>query len=177
MDKSTKGMRPQDVVILLKKTTAIGKSMMNKQLAESLQISASEISESLERSRIANLIDSKKKRVNILALLEFLVHGIKYVFPVLPSGIVRGIATATSTETFSHLLNTGSEKYVWQYAAGDTRGQAILPLYPTVPAVVGNDQELYELLTLVDVLRIGCTREREIAQEELSKRLKRNGEN
>lgn len=77
MDKSTKGMRPQDVVILLKKTTSIGKSMMNKQLSESLQISASEISESLERSRIANLIDSKKKRVNILALQEFLLHGIK----------------------------------------------------------------------------------------------------
>ena len=70
-------MRPQDVVILLKKTTSIGKSMMNKQLSESLQISASEISESLERSRIANLIDSKKKRVNILALQEFLLHGIK----------------------------------------------------------------------------------------------------
>lgn len=176
MSKSMNGMRPQDVVILLKKTTTLGKSMLNKQLAESLNISSSEISESLERSRLANLIDNSKKRVNVLSLQEFLVHGIRYVFPALPSGIVRGIATASSAYPMNECLNASTERFVWQCPNGNDRGQCICPLYPTIPSIVENDSELYALLTLVDVLRIGSAREKEIAQVELNNRLSKYGE-
>ena len=77
-------MRPQDIVILLKKVTLAGRGMTNAQIAKELGISASEVSEALERCRIARLIDNLKQRVNILALKEFMVHGLKYVFPVQP---------------------------------------------------------------------------------------------
>ena len=89
-------MRPQDVVILLKKVTPIGRSMTNAQVAKDLGISASEVSEALERCRIARLMDNAKHRVNILALKEFLIHGLKYVFPAQPQAKVRGIATSIS---------------------------------------------------------------------------------
>ena len=89
-------MRPQDIVILLKKVTLAGQGMTNAQIAKELGISASEVSEALERCRIARLIDNLKQRVNILALKEFLIHGLKYVFPVQPQSKVRGIATAIS---------------------------------------------------------------------------------
>ena len=171
MSKKNNGMRPQDVVILLKKLTTSGKNMLSKQLSESLHISPSEISESLERSRIANLVDASKKHVNILALQEFLIHGIKYVFPAIPSGIVRGKATAISAPPVNQLINSSQDVYVWQCANGDRRGQSIVPLYSTVPDAVENDAELYELLALVDVLRVGRVREREIAQRELIKRM------
>ena len=51
-----------------------------KNLAFQLGISQSEVSESLNRSMEAGLIDESKKIVNRIALVEFLIHGIKYVF-------------------------------------------------------------------------------------------------
>ena len=71
--KKHNGMRPQDVVILLKKTTKDGKNLLNKDIATSLKISPSEVSEALERCRIAKLVDRNKQKVNIMALEEFLI--------------------------------------------------------------------------------------------------------
>ncbi|MDE6076148.1 MAG: hypothetical protein K2G29_00295, partial [Muribaculaceae bacterium] len=68
MIKSHNGMRPQDIVILLKKVTLAGRGVTNAQIAKELSISASEVSEALERCRIAHLVDNLKQRVNILAL-------------------------------------------------------------------------------------------------------------
>ena len=167
--KKHNGMRPQDVVILLKKTTKDGKRLLNKDIAASLKISASEVSEALERCRIAKLIDRNKQKVNIIALEEFLVHGLKYVFPVQPESVVRGIPTAFSATPIKEQLSQGKEKYVWAYKNGTERGQRIEPLYKSVPEVINRDTELYELLVIVDALRIGKTREIEIAKVELKK--------
>ncbi len=171
MRKNTSSMRPQDIVILLKKTTSKGRMMNNKDLAASLHISASEVSESLERSRIAHLLNNAKQRVNVLSLLEFLKHGIHYVYPVMPQGLVRGIPTASSAFPMKSLLNSSEEQFVWGYKDGNARGQMIVPLYPSVPDSVQEDDELHELLALVDSMRIGNARERDIAQKELEKKL------
>lgn len=167
--KKHNGMRPQDVVILLKKTTKNGKKLLNKDIASALKISASEVSEALERCRIAKLIDRNKQKVNIIALEEFLVHGLKYVFPVQPESVVRGMPTAFSATPIKEQISQGKEKYVWAYKNGTERGQRIEPLYKSVPEIINSDTELYELLVIVDALRIGKTREIEIAKAELKK--------
>lgn len=161
-------MRPQDIVILLKKVTKNGRVLLNGQIAKELGISASEVSEALARCRIARLVDTTKQRVNILALEEFLVHGLKYVFPVQPQSVVRGVATAISAPPMKEKIVGGSEQYVWPDAKGDMRGAAITPLYKTVPTAVAEDDMLYKLLALVDTLRIGRAREVEIAKAELN---------
>lgn len=168
-------MRPQDIVILLKKTTNSGKNMLNKELAKSLKISASEVSDALERCRLAKLISQDKKKVNILALEEFIIHGIKYVYPIQPGNIVRGIATAFSAEPIKSLINLGNEKYVWPYKKGTERGQFIEPLYKSIPEIVNNDNKLYELLVIIDTIRIGRVRETEIAISELKKHFQEYG--
>ena len=160
-------MRPQDIVILLKKMTDKGRVIPNGQIAKDLGISASEVSEALERCRIARLVDNSKQQVNLLALEEFLVHGLKYVFPVQPQGIVRGIATAISASPMKEKIVAGNERYVWPDPKGDMRGSAITPLYKTVPKAVEKDLMLYELLAIADTLRIGRVREVEIAKAEL----------
>ena len=167
MAKNHNGMRPQDIVILLKKVTDKGRRLLNGQVAKELGISASEVSEALERCRIARLVDTAKQRVNILALEEFLVHGLKYVFPVQPQSTVRGIATAISASPMKEKIVSRNEQYVWPDAKGNMRGAAITPLYKTVPAAVTEDDMLYKLLALVDTLRIGRAREVEIAKVEL----------
>jgi len=59
--KQHKGIRPQDVVILIKIAALKSNEWMAKDLAISLNISASEVSESLNRSKIASLISADKK--------------------------------------------------------------------------------------------------------------------
>ena len=92
-------LKRQDVVILLKIVALGNKEWMNYQLAEELGICPSEISCSLERCRIAKLIDNTKKRVNILSFQDFMIHGLKYVYPPLPGAITRGMPTAFSAKS------------------------------------------------------------------------------
>jgi hypothetical protein len=60
---------------------------------------------------------------------------------------------------------------VWPYAEGPLRGIAFSPLYKNVPQAALRDSKLYELLALVDAIREGRAREREIAIRELTARI------
>jgi len=168
--KHHNGMRPQDIVVLLK-IAAKGKSAwLMKDLATELGISASEISESINRSVLAGLISSKRVLMK-LALLDFLKYGLKYVFPQHPGAMVRGIPTSHSAPPLNKII-VSEESYVWSYAEGKVRGQQIEPLHGSVPAACLKDEKLYELLALTDALRVGKARERNSAIEELKKRIK-----
>lgn len=161
---------PQDIVILLKIVALDHKAWFQNTLAESLYISQSEISKSLMRSKYAGLLDSSSKKVNRLALMEFLQYGIRYVFPQQPGALVRGVATAHSAPPLNTIIQS-EEPYVWPSAKGTLRGQSIIPLYPSVVDAVKQDEPLYELLALVDAIRVGRAREKELAIQELKKRI------
>ena len=60
---------------------------------------------------------------------------------------------------------------VWADPEGKVRGEALEPLYPSVPRAARADEALYELLALVDAVRAGRARERELAVAALRKRL------
>ena len=169
-------MKEQDLVILLKKLTSKGRELSLRKLAEELGMSASSVSESLERSKLAQLVDRNKKRVNILALQEFLVHGVAYVFPAQTGRVGRGIPTYVSASPIKEQLAANTDAYVWHDVRGTARGQQIEPLYPSVPEAVQRDEELYELLVIVDALRMGRAREKEIAINELNKRFEHYAE-
>jgi hypothetical protein len=51
-------------------------------------------------------------------------------------------------------------------------GQEISPLYRSVPEAAKKDSRLYELLTLIDGLRVGRVREKLFAKQEIESRLK-----
>jgi DNA-binding Lrp family transcriptional regulator len=170
--KKHNGMRPQDIVVLLKIISMQNQEWRNIDIANALNLSPSEVSEALNRSKIAKLLDSKKKNVNLNSFKEFLIYGLKYVFPVEPGAIVRGIPTAHSAPPISGTISQGEENYVWPSAKGTKRGQAIEPLYKTLPEIVGKDKSLYELLALADTLRVGRAREVKMAIEELDKRIR-----
>jgi hypothetical protein len=168
--KKHNGMRPQDVVILLKIATLDAHKWYGKDLSASLFISPSEVSESINRSVFAGLLDVGKRKLMRQALLEFLEHGLKYVFPQQPGAIMRGIPTAHSTAPLNSLIHS-KEIYVWPDALGQLRGQAVEPLHPGVIKAAKLDSHLYELLSLTDALRIGRIREQQIAMQELTNRL------
>jgi len=169
--KKHNGMRPQDIVVLIKIIAFSNQEWRNIDIAQAIQISPSEVSEALNRCKIAGLIDSKKRKVNSNSFYEFIVYGLKYVFPAEPGAMVKGIPTAHSASPVKEHIAAGTDVYVWPYAKGAQRGQAIAPLYKTLPQVVQEGDIFYELLALVDTFRVGRVREVNIAREELKNRL------
>ena len=163
-------LKPQDIVILLKIIAMGKKDWFHHTLAQELGMSQSEVTQSLNRSKYAGLIDNERKKVNRIAFSEFILHGLSYAFPQQPGALVRGVLTAHAAEPLNQLIHS-SEKYVWPYAKGTDRGQAIEPMYNTAVEASLKDHDLYELLTLVDALRVGKVREKELAKKELEKRI------
>src|SRR5688500_1853332 len=94
--KAQNGMKPQDILILLKLVCLKDYKWRYSDLAHLLEMSQSEVFESLERSRIACLVDGEKRKVFRSALTEFLNYGLKYAFPAEPGSLCRGMPTAHS---------------------------------------------------------------------------------
>ncbi len=167
------GMRPHDIAILFKIILYKDNDWGTLDLAESLYISQSEISESLNRSKIAKLLSPDKKEVLRISFLEFLIYGLRYVFPAMPGRITRGIVTAHSAKPISSQIIASDDVYVWACNSGNIKGQEIEPLYKNAVSAVKEDEYLYELLALTDVIRTGKIREFKLAVAELEKRIKK----
>lgn len=166
------GIKPQDIVVLLKLAALDNDKWRHVDLVDALGLSQGEISFSLNRCRTAGFLDVSKKKVMRGALLEFLVHGLKYVFPVKPGPVSRGIPTAHSAPPlYARIAALDEDRYVWPWDEGSARGQAIEPLYSNAPAAALKDKKLYELLALVDAIRAGRSREQSFAIQELQARL------
>lgn len=164
-------IKPQDILTLLKIVSLGYEPWTQVQLAEGLKISPAEVSNVFDRLVEAGFVNQSKDRINKQALKEFLVHGLKYTFPPKVGAKTRGIATAHSASPIKEHIHEGEDNFVWPYYKGTKRGLQIEPLYKTVPEVVGGDAALYELLVIVDTLRIGRAREIEVAVAQLDKRL------
>ena len=170
--RALQGIKPQDILVLLKLCLWNDRPWRHIDLSSELGLSQTEVSFALERCRVSGFLDEAKKRVLRSALLEFLSHGLKYVYPVQPGALCRGMPTAHSAPPLSKkIVSEEHDQYVWPYGDGKMRGQAIEPLYESVPLAAEKDPELHELLALVDALRVGRARERSLAAQELEKRL------
>lgn len=167
------GLRPQDIVVLLKLVANWPQQQwQGKELAQALDLSTSEISDSLARCRFSRLLASEPQqlRVQAQALRELLVYGVPYVFAIHPGPQARGVVTGASAPPLREIF--GAEPaYVWPSAAGEVWGVAVEPLYAGVPAAARRDPRLHELLALVDALRLGRPRERQAAGKLLDKQL------
>lgn len=159
--KNHKGMRPQDIVVLLKIFSLGEAEWLHKDLSKSLYISQSEISESLNRSVYAGLIGIDKKTIQKSALFGLLVYGLKYMFPIQAGTLAKGIPTAAYAPILrDDFPNTNA--LVWPDSKMETRGLLIEPLYPKVVDAVKLDPMLYDLLSLADSFRVG--NEKEVAK-------------
>jgi len=163
-------MRPQDVAILLKIIALDKQQWQMAGIANSLRISISEISESLNRSRIASLIDYNKKKVSRQNLFEFLEHGVRYVFPQEPGTMARGIPTAHAHPFMKNSFISELD-FVWPDNKGNMMGLTIEPFYKKQVEAVQEDELFYKLLSLVDVIRVGKVREIKYAISELRKNI------
>ena len=165
-------MKGQDILVLLRLTDAPETERTFPQLASSLGMSASETHAAMKRAVQSGLVDDATRAPRRSALMEFLVHGIRYVFPGEWVGLTRGVPTSYAAPPLRSEFSIGDLPPVWPHAEGSTRGEGLVPLYRSVPTAALRDAALYEWLALVDAVRAGRARERQLAIREIQRRLK-----
>jgi hypothetical protein len=167
-------LKPQDIVILLKLVTLGNRSWSYSTLAHELAMSASEVHGGIKRAAAARLFDPQRNVPMLRALQEFLVHGVKYAYPPDRGHATRGVPTSYAAPPLNSLIVQPDEPPpVWPDPEGEVRGYEYSPLYRTVPKAAASDNALYELLALVDAIRDGRARERELAVKLLTERLEK----
>jgi len=93
-------LKPQDIVIALKMITTGDTRWTYVQFSYELYISASEINAGVKRLAQSNLViinlegSNSQPTVVRNALIEFLIHGVKYAFPPVRGELTRGMPTA-----------------------------------------------------------------------------------
>ena len=84
--------------------------------------------------------------------------------------MTKGMATSHSHKYFKGNI-VSNEIYVWPDSNGSDYGQAIEPLYSNQVKAAKEDSRLYEILAMLDVIRVGKNREKKVAINYLRKLL------
>lgn len=183
-------MKPQDSLIALKYSSLLAKSLQGDALIEPttasnisyremssvIGVSVGEISKAIKRleaSRIL-ILSNSGVIVNKSNLEEWIVHGAKYVFPVVSAGFGRGMSTAWNCKFISSEMVRPEPGLAWKsgFANGDDiQAELILPIHPSAPLAASNDPFVHKALSFLDILRTGTPRETNVAKNLLSKQI------
>lgn len=163
----TLSLKPQDVCVALQ---YVLKPKTNfRDLARDVGISVGFAHNANKRLQTARLL-MPDGPVNKKALLEFLIYGVPYSFPPVINQEIRGIPTAHSGPVLREHFDS-VEQVVWPSIKGHSRGLSLKPLCDGATSMPETNPRLYEWLTVVDALRIGRARERQMARDYLEREL------
>jgi len=147
-----------------------------EQLGKELGMSASEVHAAVRRGGEAGVVKPESRQVVAAALLDYLLHGVRYAFPALSGRVARGMPTGFAAPCLAGEFAETELPAVWEHAEGMVRGQSVEPLHPSAPEASARDENLYRVLALVDALRGGRARERSAAATRLRKLLLRDAD-
>jgi hypothetical protein len=166
---SQPSLRPLDVVVALH--LALRPEDGYESIADLLSIGLGSGHRSVQRLMAAKLIMPHRRAVNRKPLLDFLLYGAPFAFYPVLGPETQGVPTAHAAPLLSEtILSDGL--IVWPSIEGRVRGESLVPLYEGAASLVNTQPDLYDLLTLVDALRVGRARERRLAKELLEARLR-----
>ena len=148
-----------------------------RSLSQLVLLSLSETHASVKRLEESAIYDSMTKSIIQKNALELLVHGVKYMYPAKGGSVTRGVLTAHSAPIMQNMISSSDDNnYIWAYALGKSRGMSVKPLSKDVPKITEQNPEMYDILALVDCLRVGKVREKEIAENLLKELILSNDE-
>ena len=131
-------LKSQDVLVLLKVVANPPQRWTYAALGEALAMSASEAHACVKRAVACGLAVSQGRagwQPVRPALLEFVLHGVRYVWPAIPGPVKRGVPTSIGTEPLvSELGVAPGEAPVWAHPDGCAKGPTLSPLYRTAAA-------------------------------------------
>lgn len=165
-------LKPQDLLVALKLAVNPERDFLLVQLSEELGMPLSVVHGCIKRAELARLISRASGSVRALrpAVKEFVIHGAKYAFPAQLGTPTRGVLTAIGAPVLAIHFEKVEMSPVWPSPEGSYWGLTLPPLHPAVLRATQQDNALYEALALLDALRIGAARERELAMSELALR-------
>jgi hypothetical protein len=174
-------LKGQDLLVLFKQVSAPEQVRTYAALGEAVQLSTSQAHRSVQRCIASGLAVAQSGRGEWRAirgaLLEFAVHGVRYAFPAKLGLPKRGIPTSFGASPLNRDINAAlGESPVWPHPKGPSKGPAISPICPTAPDAALSDPRLHELLALLDALRTGRARERDLAAKYMSEALMSRGD-
>ena len=167
-------MKGQDVLLLVLLAAHPEKTIWSySELSQRLYMSLSVVHASVQRAALAHLLDRKTRTLEQPAFLEFAEHAVKYLLPARTGPSSQGLPTAGSAAPLKRLVEGDPfhRPLVWPDPSGPAQGESLEPLYPSVIRVARSDPKVHEWLALIDAIRGGRPRERELAVLELRRRL------
>ena len=169
-------LKPQDTLLVVKywSLKRASKEASVRGIAESIGISASEVSKGTRRLAASRLIVERDGSVfaETGALSEWLCYGIRYAYPQESVGYGRGMATSWNCPVVVSEVVPPSPPLVWPVAGGDIDGALIKPIHESIPAASSRDGQLYCVMALLEIIRGGKPRELAIARGLLTKLIK-----
>jgi len=138
-----------------------------------LGLSVGEMHNSVQRLKAARLLLSEGRQVHRAFLIEFAVHGARFAFAPVLGRRAGGVPTAHSAPPLREQIVSNENELVWKHPKGTVRAQTLEPIYRSAPDAALRDQALYRKLALLDGIRVGGTRVKEIATDLLVKELRR----
>lgn len=130
------------------------------------------VQRSLARLDETPVYDAARRRLNRSATAEFFEHALPFVAPGSLGAPTRGVPTAWAAAPLSTAIGeAGDLPPVWPSSEGELRGREVQPVHPAAVSFAKSDPWMYEMLALVDGIRVGDARVRGIARELLRGRL------
>lgn len=170
-----KPLEPLDLIVVLKMAAEAGtqERCSVRKLAEALDVPKSNVQRSLERLVAQSLVvvGPNGKRLHRLNARDLFSHAVRWIAPARPGKVVLGLPTAHAASPLVSQLPGDSDPVVIPLEEGPLRGRSVAPIHPSAPAAAKKDPKLHELLAIVDGIRIGGAREREVAAAALQARL------
>lgn len=164
-------LKGQDIVVLVE-LLAAESDWTIRGLGEAVGLAPGPAHRSLTRLAESGLYNARRRRVMTGLAEEFLLHGMRFVFPGRPRGETRGDVTAWAASPLKALLASSDPlPPVWPTADGAVRGLALEPLHPGAVVAARRNPLTGERLALLDALRAGDARIRGIAADQLRLRL------
>lgn len=180
MQKPT-GLKPQDVLVATKLFSLHERPRPSSDytlasLSSELGISTSEVHNSLGRCERAQIVRTVGDVIRVMKnnLLDLVVYATPRIFYAVRGPIEEGIPTGIFAESLKEKFEAPKLTLptVWKTEGkGLVRGESLIPIYPSVPEAAQNDPHLYELLSLIEIVRMGDSRYKKMAVGILEKRI------
>lgn len=172
-------LKPLDVAVSVMAAVLREPGWTNAVMAEHLGMDGAQVYRAVRQATHAGLLLADPHRSRTLyrphhaALLEFLIHGVKYFAVPARGRLTRGMPTAHAAPVLASSFRAADEPMpVWPDPAGKDRGESFEPLHRCVPAAARRHERFYAAMALVDAIRGGRARERKIASGLLPKVLR-----
>jgi DNA-binding transcriptional MocR family regulator len=168
-------LSPADIYVLTGVISSDQDSRTLRDLAATLQVDHTLVHRALKRAENAGLYRATTKQVNLASFEELTIHAARFIAPAHLGGLARGVPAAWAAEPISTAIHQADSEPppVWPDALGAVRGQALEPVHPAAIQASQDAPELARLLSIIDSLRAGDLRVREVAATVLRDTLRR----